>query len=44
MDDGETYDGIFLSNGPGDPSLYTKTIDQVSKALKKNIPMFGICL
>jgi len=44
MDDGEKYDGIFLSNGPGDPSLYKKTIGQVSKALKENIPMFGICL
>ncbi len=38
------FDGVFISNGPGDPALYTKTIDQIKKALKKNIPIFGICL
>lgn len=44
MEDGENYGGIFLSNGPGDPSLYTKTIAHVKQALEKDIPLFGICL
>lgn len=37
-------DGIFLSNGPGDPSAVTKTIETVKTLLDKNIAMFGICL
>ncbi len=37
-------DGIFLSNGPGDPSAVTKTIETVKTLLDKDIPMFGICL
>ena len=38
-------DGIFFSNGPGDPSSVTEGID-LAKSLIKNgkIPMFGICL
>lgn len=44
MDEIDQFDGIFLSNGPGDPALYTKTIWEVKKALRKNIPIFGICL
>ncbi len=38
------YDGLFLSNGPGDPKKCDKTIAQIQWALKKNIPTFGICL
>ncbi len=37
-------DGIFLSNGPGDPSILHYQIDQIKKLLKTDIPMFGICL
>ncbi|CAL1329249.1 glutamine-hydrolyzing carbamoyl-phosphate synthase small subunit [Candidatus Providencia siddallii] len=37
-------DGIFLSNGPGDPSLCINVIKEIKKFLKKNIPIFGICL
>jgi len=44
MEDEENYDWIFLSNGPWDPALYTSTIEQVKKALKKDLPIFGICL
>ncbi len=40
----EEYDGIFLSNGPGDPKMCKETIENVSKALDKNTPIFGICL
>ena len=38
------YDGLFLSNGPGDPKKCTATIDQIRFALSKGIPTFGICL
>ena len=38
-------DGIFLSNGPGDPAATGKyAIDIIKKLLKTNIPIFGICL
>jgi carbamoyl-phosphate synthase small subunit len=36
-------DGIFLSNGPGDPAAVTYAIDEVKKMLGKK-PIFGICL
>jgi carbamoyl-phosphate synthase small subunit len=36
--------GIFLSNGPGDPSSMHKTIIKVKKMIDSNIPVFGICL
>lgn len=36
-------DGIFLSNGPGDPEYVTPVIETV-KALKGKLPIFGICL
>ncbi|MBI4650002.1 glutamine-hydrolyzing carbamoyl-phosphate synthase small subunit [Candidatus Desantisbacteria bacterium] len=36
-------DGIFLSNGPGDPSAVTYAIKNISKLLGKK-PIFGICL
>jgi len=38
------YDGLFISNGPGDPKKADKTIEQIRWALNKNIPTFGICL
>ena len=38
-------DGIFLSNGPGDPSATGKyAINIIQKLIKTNIPIFGICL
>lgn len=40
----ENYDGIFLSNGPGDPALCSSTIHILQKALKREKPVFGICL
>lgn len=36
-------DGIFLSNGPGDPSTMDTTVDTVQKLLQSEIPLFGIC-
>ncbi|MFT4928364.1 MAG: carbamoyl-phosphate synthase small subunit [Phenylobacterium sp.] len=37
-------DGIFLSNGPGDPQPCDYAIDAISEFLNTDIPMFGICL
>ena len=37
------YDGVFLSNGPGDPEPVTYAIDAVAEMLGR-IPVFGICL
>jgi len=37
--------GLFLSNGPGDPKkVFSKITANISLALEKNIPIFGICL
>ncbi|HEY7875900.1 MAG TPA: glutamine-hydrolyzing carbamoyl-phosphate synthase small subunit [Actinomycetota bacterium] len=41
VDDG--YDGVFLSNGPGDPEPVTYAIDAV-RGLIGRVPVFGICL
>lgn len=37
-------DGIFLSNGPGDPAPCTYAIDAIQTFLETDIPLFGICL
>lgn len=37
-------DGIFLSNGPGDPAPCTYAIEVARKAIAAKIPLFGICL
>jgi carbamoyl-phosphate synthase small subunit len=37
-------DGIFLSNGPGDPAAVTYAIDSVKTLVDSGVPMFGICL
>jgi len=36
-------DGVFLSNGPGDPSTMTETVSLVRELLLEEIPIFGIC-
>ena len=36
-------DGVFLSNGPGDPSTMTETVELVREILLEEIPIFGIC-
>ncbi len=41
---GEDFDGICISNGPGDPKLADKTIEHVRRGLKERIPIFGVCL
>tara|TARA_B110000444_G_scaffold254693_1_gene287652 strand:+ start:5059 stop:6213 length:1155 start_codon:yes stop_codon:yes gene_type:complete len=37
-------DGVFLSNGPGDPQPCTYAIEAIKQILETNIPIFGICL
>jgi carbamoyl-phosphate synthase small subunit len=36
-------DGVFLSNGPGDPATMTDTVSLVRDILIEEIPVFGIC-
>ena len=36
--------GIFLSNGPGDPSVMTQSIAMIQSIFNMNVPVFGICL
>lgn len=38
------FDAIVVSNGPGDPKMADKTILTMQKALKRNVPIFGLCL
>lgn len=40
----EKYDGVMLSNGPGNPTDYREAITIIKKLLKGNKPVFGICL
>jgi carbamoyl-phosphate synthase small subunit len=40
----EKVDGIIISSGPGDPKKCSITIENVKRALEKNIPILGICL
>eukprot|EP00434_Breviolum_minutum_P031230 symbB.v1.2.027619.t1/scaffold2810.1/size69760/1 len=42
----DDFDGLFLSNGPGDPQMCSKTVEHVRYVMKHrpNCPIFGICL
>ena len=40
----ETYDALFLSNGPGDPTKCAPTIGHIQAAMRANKPILGICL
>ena len=37
-------DGVFLSNGPGDPAMVEHAIDNIHAIIDAGIPLFGICL
>jgi carbamoyl-phosphate synthase small subunit len=37
-------DGIFLSNGPGDPAGLPYAVEAVNQLIESNLPVFGICL
>jgi carbamoyl-phosphate synthase small subunit len=36
-------DGIYLSNGPGDPASMTKVVEEVRRVAESGLPVFGIC-
>jgi carbamoyl-phosphate synthase small subunit len=38
------YDGLFVSNGPGDPKVAIKSADAIKYVMKEGKPIFGICL
>jgi carbamoyl-phosphate synthase small subunit len=40
----EEYDGLFISNGPGDPQTCVPTIEHLQISLGEDKPVFGICL
>jgi len=40
----EDYDGLFISNGPGDPKQNIKAIEHVKEAINQDKPIMGICL
>ncbi len=39
----EEFDGVLISNGPGDPKKCKKTIENIKKAMDMKKPVFGIC-
>lgn len=41
---GDEFDGVFLSNGPGDPERCQETVAILKKAMKREKPIFGVCL
>ena len=40
----EDYDGLFISNGPGNPAICTPTISHLKSSIEEDRPVFGICL
>ncbi|MCX4334559.1 MAG: glutamine-hydrolyzing carbamoyl-phosphate synthase small subunit [Bacteroidales bacterium] len=38
------YDGLFISNGPGNPEFCDITVRHIQEAMKKDKPIFGICM
>lgn len=38
------YDGLFISNGPGDPDTCVEAVENIRKALEGNKPICGICM
>jgi carbamoyl-phosphate synthase small subunit len=41
---GEDYDGVFISNGPGDPAMCNETVQNIQKIIDDDKPVMGICL
>ena len=42
---GKEYDGLFISNGPGDPAMMQDTVKHIASAMQEaRTPIFGICL
>ncbi len=40
----ENFDGIFISNGPGDPAMCSVTVENIRKVIESEKPIMGICL
>ncbi|MDX9907834.1 MAG: glutamine-hydrolyzing carbamoyl-phosphate synthase small subunit [Mariniphaga sp.] len=40
----EDFDGVFISNGPGNPELCDATIQNIKKVLNGNRPIMGVCI
>jgi carbamoyl-phosphate synthase small subunit len=40
----ERFDGVLISNGPGDPKMCTDTISIVQRVMERGLPICGICL
>ena len=38
------YDGLFISNGPGNPDFAEKTVENIRKAMEIGKPICGICM
>ena len=41
---GDEFDGLFLTNGPGDPAMCEVTIENIRKVIGSEKPIMGICL
>ena len=41
---GEPFDGVVISNGPGDPKMCRETVKIVRRVLEKGVPVFGVCM
>jgi len=44
VEKGVKFDGVFLSNGPGDPAIMDETVAIIKKVMTMKKPIFGICL
>ncbi len=40
----EDYDGVFISNGPGDPAMCDVTVENIQRTMDTGKPIMGICL
>ena len=41
---GKHFDGLMVSNGPGDPKTADRTVEHLRRALDRGVPTFGICM
>jgi len=44
FDNGDSFDALVISNGPGDPKMVDRTIRTIKDALQYSLPILGICL
>lgn len=40
----ERFDGVMISNGPGDPKMCIETVQTIRKVMERGRPIFGICM